>query len=223
MFVAGCKNNMIDSDTIKTSQGWSASLREKQLPKRSLPKKRTILSLLAAWSLALLFISCENSMEVIRNMTKTQNYPTVSRDNTEIFYSDSGRVKIRVYATRLERYTQTEDPYILFPEGILVYFYDSTMRVQTEISAKWAKYMEKSKIWEATNDVICRNNFKGEQLNTEELFWDTEKHKIYSSKFTRIQTADAVFIGDGGFDANQNFTWWQLRSTRGTVKLKDEP
>ena len=185
-------------------------------------KRKSIIALWASFSLAMLLFSCENSMEVIRNMTKTQNFPTISRDNTEIFYSDSGRVKIRVYATRLERYTQTEDPYILFPEGILVYFYDSTMRVQTEISAKWAKYLEKTKIWEAKNDVICRNNFKGEQLNTEELFWDTEKHKIYSNKFTRVQTADAVFIGDGGFDANQNFTWWQLRSTRGTVNLKEE-
>lgn len=213
---------MIFSDTIKTIKPKTGSPRGKHLHRSYQEKGKLFIALLALFSLAMLLFSCENSMEVIRNMTKTQNYPTISRDNTEIFYSDSGRVKIRVYATRLERYTQTEDPYILFPEGILVYFYDSTMRVQTEISAKWAKYLEKTKIWEARNDVICKNNFKGEQLNTEELFWDTEKHKIYSGKFTRIQTADAVFIGDGGFDANQNFTWWQLRSTRGTVNMKDE-
>lgn len=213
---------MIFSDTIKTRKPGTGSNRLKPLPYHCHEKGKSFIAILTSFLLLLLLVSCENSMEVIRNMTKTQNYPTISRDNTEIFYSDSGRVKIRVYATRLERYTETEDPYILFPEGILVYFYDSTMRVQTEISAKWAKYMEKTKIWEARNDVVCKNNFKGEQLNTEELFWDTEKHKIYSSKFTRIQTADAVFIGDGGFDANQNFTWWQLRSTRGTVNLKDE-
>ena len=183
------------------------------------PLTAAILTLL----MVLLISGCENSLDVIKNMTKAQNYPTVSRVNTTIFYSDSGRVKVRLFATKLERYTQSLEPYTLFPEGILVYFYDSAMNIQTEISAKYARYNEAKNLWEAKNDVICKNNLKGEQLNTEELFWDDNKHIIYSDKFSRIQTPDGVFIGEGGFDANENFSWWQLKGTSGTVLMKDEP
>lgn len=170
----------------------------------------------------LVFSGCENSLDVIKNMTHAQNYPTVSRQNTTIYYSDSSRVKMRLFATRLERYTQTSEPYTLFPEGVLVYFYDSAMNIQTEISAKYARYDESKNLWEAKNDVVCKNNIKGEQLNTEELFWDDNKHMIYSDKFSRIQTPDGVFIGESGFIANEGFSWWQLKGTRGTVNMKDE-
>jgi LPS export ABC transporter protein LptC len=166
--------------------------------------------------------SCENSMEKIKTITKNPAYPTVSRVNTEIFYGDSSRVKIRVWATKLERFVQGKEPYINFPEGILVYFYDTAMNIVSEISAHSAIYYEKKNLWIARNDVVAKNNNKGEQLNTEELFWDQEKHKIYSEKFSRIQTSDGVFIGESGFEANQTITWWRLKSTRGTVNMKDE-
>jgi len=161
-------------------------------------------------------------MDKIKTITKNPAYPTVSRVNTEIFYSDSARIKIRVWAAKLERYAQNKEPYINFPEGILVYFYDTAMNIESEISARSAIYYEKKQLWIARTDVVAKNNNKGEQLNTEELFWDQVTHKIYSEKFSRIQSADGVFIGENGFEANQNFTWWKLKSTRGTVNMKDE-
>ena len=165
--------------------------------------------------------SCENSMEKIKTITKSPSYPSLSRINTEIFYSDSSRIKVRVWAAKVEKYSQVKEPYDNFPEGILVYFYDTAMNIQSEISAHEAIYYEKKNLWFARNDVIVKNN-KGEQLNTEELFWDQNTHKIYSEKFSRIQTADGITIGENGFEANQNFSWWRIKSAHGTVNMKDE-
>jgi LPS export ABC transporter protein LptC len=185
-------------------------------------KFTSLVSLLAIAFIVFLTGSCENSMEKIKIITKNPAYPTLSRVNTEIFYGDSSRIKIRVWAAKLERYTQNKDPYINFPEGILVYFYDTAMNIESEITARSAIYYEKKQLWIARNDVVAKNNNKGELLNTEELYWDQVTHKIYSEKFSRIQTADGVTIGENGFEANQNFTWWRLKSARGTVNMKDE-
>jgi LPS export ABC transporter protein LptC len=171
---------------------------------------------------SLVFSGCENSIEVINNLTKTQNVPTLTRKNCEIFYSDSALIRIRIFAPKLERYDLAKDPYIDFTEGILVYFYDSAMNIQSEISADVARYFEKKQLWEAHDNVIAKNNKKGEQLNTEELFWDQSTQLIYSDKFSKVQTADGVFYGDGGFKANQTFSWWKLIGTKGSVNLKDE-
>jgi LPS export ABC transporter protein LptC len=166
-------------------------------------------------------MGCENSMEKIKTITKSPTYPSLSRVNTEIFYSDSSHIKVRVWAAKVEEFRQIKEPYAYFPEGILVYFYDTAMNIQSEISAKEATYNENKNLWTARNDVIVKNN-KGEQLNTEELFWDQVTHRIYSEKFSRIQTADGVNIGENGFEANQNFTWWKIKNYRGTVDMKDD-
>ena len=192
-------------------------------PKISILNKcDSLTSLFAIAFISISLLACVNSMDKIKTITKNPAYPTVSRVNTEIFYSDSARIKIRVWAAKLERYAQNKEPYINFPEGILVYFYDTAMNIESEISARSAIYYEKKQLWIARTDVVAKNNNKGEQLNTEELFWDQVTHKIYSEKFSRIQSADGVFIGENGFEANQNFTWWKLKSTRGTVNMKDE-
>jgi LPS export ABC transporter protein LptC len=166
---------------------------------------------------------CENSMEKIKTITKNPAYPTLSRVNSETYYSDSSRIKVRVWAAKLERFTQTKDPYINFPEGILVYFYDTAMNIESEISAHSAVFYENKNLWIARDDVIAKNNNKGDQLNTEELYWNQNTHKIYSEKFSRIQSKDGVTIGENGFEANQNFTWWRMNNMRGTLNMKDEP
>lgn len=166
--------------------------------------------------------SCENSIETINTLTKSPSFPTLSRNDTEIRYTDSARLKIVVYAPRLERYTNTDKPYIEFPKGIHVDFYNDSAQIESTITAKYARYEEKERIWTARNDVIARNIRKNEQLNTEEIFWDENKKVIYSMKFTRIMTLDGTFYGEGGFEADQEFTRWKLKKTRGSVKVKDE-
>jgi LPS export ABC transporter protein LptC len=173
--------------------------------------------------ISFLLPGCENSMEKIKTITKNPAYPTLSRINSETYYSDSSRIKVRVWAAKLERYTQTKDPYINFPEGILVYFYDTAMNIESEISAHSAVFYENKNLWIARDDVVAKNNNKGDQLNTEELFWNQNTHKIYSEKFSRIQSKDGVTIGENGFEANQNFTWWRIKNTRGDLNIKDEP
>jgi len=168
------------------------------------------------------FISCENSIETINTITKNTSFPSLSRTNTEILYTDSAKLKIKLYAPRLERFTNTSEPYIEFPQGIKVNFYDDSTHVESEITAQYARYDEKKKLWTARNDVVARNLKKGEQLNTEELFWDENNKIIYSEKFTRIMTSTGIFYGDNGFDSDQSFTHWKLKGIKGSVNVKDE-
>ncbi|MGB9746041.1 MAG: LPS export ABC transporter periplasmic protein LptC [Bacteroidales bacterium] len=184
-------------------------------------RKSVFLILLAGFALTWM-PGCENSIETINTLTRNPSFPTLSRNDTEIRYTDSARLKIVVYAPRLERYTNTEKPYIEFPKGIHVDFYNDSAQIESTITAKYARYDEKEKIWTARNDVVARNIIKNEQLNTEEIFWDENKKIIYSLKFTRIMTSDGIFYGDGGFEADQEFTRWKLKKTRGSVNVKDE-
>ncbi|MFP4059949.1 MAG: LPS export ABC transporter periplasmic protein LptC [bacterium] len=167
-------------------------------------------------------VSCENDIERINTVTQNQDFPTLSGFDAEFLYSDSGLVQIKIETPEYHRYTMKEEPYMEFPYGIIAYFYNDSLEIESEISANYAKYFVEEKLWEARGDVIGINHVKNEQLNTEELFWDEKERLIYSEKFSRISTNDGVFYGEEGFEADQNFTRWKLIGTRGNVKIENE-
>ncbi len=172
--------------------------------------------------LFLILTGCENNIETIKNITNTKDLPQVSAEDMEILYSDSARVKMKIVAKQLDKYNSNEKDYIEFPKGIIVYQYDSALNIVSEISADYAIYRDKQKLWETRNDVVAKNLKKNEQLFTEELFWNQQKGTIYSTKFTKIINSDGVFCGDGGFTAKEDLSDWKLIGVKGTVNVKDQ-
>jgi LPS export ABC transporter protein LptC len=166
--------------------------------------------------------SCENEIEKINSLTGNNMLPEVSGRNFEIIYSDSGRIRVRILAPEIVKYSQAEPPYIEFPRGMKAYFYDDSLKIESVIEAGYVKYFEAEKLWEAKNNVESRNLKKGEQLNTEHLFWNQEKKTIYSNTSSRIVTEQGTFYGEKGFESNQDLTKWKLKSSKGTVNVKNE-
>jgi LPS export ABC transporter protein LptC len=170
--------------------------------------------------LLVISLSCENNLEVVKSLSHLENIPDISGTNTEIIYSDSAKVKVRIVTTELDAYRKVKKPYLKFPKGLHVYFYNDSLKVNAEVYSKYAIYYENEKLWEARNDVVVVNK-KGEKLNTEELYWDENKQIIYSSKYCRITTPDSLeHIGDCGMKARQDFSSWELHCASGVVPVK---
>ncbi len=184
---------------------------------------KSILKLLFVTGVSLLFVSCENDIQKINSITNSAEMPEISANNVEIIYSDSGYVQMRLTARTIRQFTKVEKPYIEFPDGIFVRFYDDSLNVESEIRANYAIYHTDDQLWEARGNVTASNLKTGEKLNTEELFWDQNKKQIYSNSFSRIETEDGTFYGQDGFESNQQFSRWKLKGSRGTVNFKDEP
>ena len=182
-----------------------------------------ILKLLVIPGVSLLLSSCENDIEKIHSITSQIEHPELSAENAIILYSDSGKVEMKLTANRIAQFSKAERPYIEFPDGIYVEFYDDSLNIESQMRSNYAIYYMDDKRWEARGDVEAINKIKGEKLNTEELFWDENKRTIYSNSFSRIETADGTFYGENGFESNQRFSKWRLKGSRGTVNLKENP
>lgn len=166
--------------------------------------------------------SCENDLEKIRTVTSIDHFPDASGSNYEILYSDSFRVKVRILAPEIERYAQVDEPYINFPKGMTAYFYNDSLKIDAYIKAKHVVYYEKKHLWEARNNVEGRNLANGNQINTEHMFWDEEKNRIYSHTRSRVVNEDGTFYGENGFEARQDLSWYRLLKSKGVVTIKDE-
>lgn len=169
---------------------------------------------------AVLLFSCKNDIEEINTLTSVSSLPTQSIQDFESIYSDSAKIQIRVIAPEVNRYGNASEPYIDFPAGIEVYFYDEYEEVNSQLTAKSAIYHESEELWEARDSVVAVN-VDGDVLNTDLLFWDEKKGLIYSNKFVKITTADEVLLGEG-FEANQDFTDWVIKKPKGTIYLEED-
>jgi len=177
-----------------------------------------IVLLLALW----LTSSCENDIERINMLTSEIEMPTVSGSNVKVIYSDSAKVKVQILAPVYKNYPSAERPYMEFPDGMEVYFYDDSLMIESEIRADYTIYYTKERLWKATGNVYAHRLTNGDALNTEELFWDEEKQLIYSNVFTRIQNEDNILYGKEGFEAQQNLDNWFLKGTSGEIVVPDE-
>ena len=171
----------------------------------------------------ILFISCENDIDKVNALSKELNLPDQTGKNIVVTYSDSGRIKGKLYANVVLKYSRIPEPYVEFPEGIRVVLYNKQGVMESTIRANYAIYYEKKEIWDARYNVIAKNFAKNEELYTEQLFWDQKKEEIYSDKFTKILQHGDIHYGEKGFEAQQDLSTWQLRQSKGQVHLKDEP
>lgn len=168
-------------------------------------------------------LSCENDIEKIRGFSNTSKVPTMISTDNKFIYTDSALLRFIITTPLVHRYEEVEEPYIEFPEGIMVKHFNNQEETESIITAKYAIYYINKNLWEGRENVEAKNVQTGEQLNTEQIFWDEKKGIIYSDKFTRVVNKDGTLYGEGGFEANQNFTKWKLKKiTNSSVKLEDE-
>jgi LPS export ABC transporter protein LptC len=164
-------------------------------------------------------VSCENNMNTVNLMTAQDKNLRDVEDNASIIYTDSAKTKFHLAAPRIENY-EGPDPYRVYPKGVSIDAYDDSAHVDGHVDAGYAIEHENAKVIEADNNVRVVNR-KGDKLNTEQLFWDEGKHKIYTNKYVTIQTAKQIIYGDG-LQSNEDFTQYKITNIRGTIEL-DSP
>ncbi|MBN2778043.1 MAG: LPS export ABC transporter periplasmic protein LptC [Bacteroidales bacterium] len=164
---------------------------------------------------------CKNDIEEVNKLTVSNDRPSFQVIDLETSFSDSGQVKVKIFAPELVRYERGELQYDEYPEGVNVEFYNSGMEVTGTLRCNYARYLIKEERWEAKSDVEVNNTEKDERINTELLYWDIKKELIYSDKFVRITTAEEILFGEG-FESNQDFSKWKILKPTGTINVKDE-
>lgn len=169
--------------------------------------------------IAMLF-ACKNELSEIAAMDFNDTLPEISARNIEFTYSDSARVQVRLAGPLMHAY-EGEDPYMVFPEGFIVEFYDSLFNITTTITGDSGIHYRDQGIMEAHKNVVVTNYETGERLDTEELIWDQNKELIYSYKFVKITSEDGVLYGDTLL-ADQDFSTRRILHPSGEIDVKED-
>ena len=169
--------------------------------------------------IAMLF-ACKNKMSDVAAINFNDSLPDISGKNIEFTFSDSAKVQVRLAGPVMYAY-EGEDPYMVFPEGFIVEFYDSLLNITTTIKGEYGIHYREKRLMEARNNVIVTNYETGERLDTEELIWDQKQELIFSNKFVKITSEDGVIYGDG-LEAEQDFSKRRIINPSGEIEVKDD-
>lgn len=134
--------------------------------------------------------------------------------------SDSGVMKYKIIAEEWRVFDRTKPPRQEFPKGIFLQRYDEHFNPDLFITADTA-YCYNQSLWELRGRVYVRNKTTGTTFRTELLFWDTQKHTIYSNRYMHIVTPDRELEGDS-FTSNEQMTRYDIKQSRGYVPMPGE-
>ncbi len=157
--------------------------------------------------------------EELKDPDKEQKYtgPTMENHDVVTLYSDSAKLLIKLQAPVQQEFDTGDG---VFPEGLFVEFYQQEGVVTSTLKANYGKQDRNKSLFQAKGNVVVENLLKKEKLETEELFWDKRRAKIYTDKFVRITTPEQIIMGNG-LQANQDFSNYRIRDVTGIIDMAE--
>ncbi len=176
---------------------------------------RWIFTLLAA--IALLAAGCTDDLKDPDKEIKYEG-PLRETENVLTLYSDSAKILIKLQAKVQQDF---ENGDAVFPEGIYVEFYDKQGAVSSTLRSNYAKQERNKDLFLVRGNVVLDNIAKKEKLETEELYWNKAKDRLYSDKFVKVTTPERMLTGTG-LETNQNFFPYKVLNVTGIFDLEKE-
>lgn len=189
-----------------------------------------LLALLVVGSATLLF-SCGETTTTVEYDLET--LMTERSENRTIEMTENGKRSYSFTAPIIEGYSLAKNPYQEFREGIKMTTYtsDTLSLVDATITANYAIYYDKQKLWEAKGNVVIikKNRKAGDttvtgltEVYTQQLFWDARTKKIYSNVDTKILQPDGWHFGVG-FEADEDLKNIHFRKYKSEMEFDFSP
>lgn len=161
--------------------------------------------------------ACTEERKVDSSKIDPKNMPTMSTKNVATFISDSGVVQYKIVAPMWKVYEEVDTPYWFFPEGIYLQKYDRNFKVVATVAADSAIFYSKLKIWRLDGRVEMTKAPK-DLFQTPQLFWDQNKHRLYSDSFIHIENETHVLEGQG-FESDERLTQYRIIKPQGIFPI----
>lgn len=194
------------------------------LPQRSnvlFHRSLSITIVFGAVVMLLLFPACSGRHKDIGDaITERDSLPVMDTKGVVTLISDSGVTRYRINTEEWLVFDRKNPPYWAFEKGLYLEKFDSVFNVEASIKSDTAYYYEKQKLWKLMSNVHIQN-LKGEKFDTELLYWDQNKHKVYSDKRVRIEQPDQIIYAIG-FESDEQMVKYRFFKTEGIFYVDEE-
>ena len=168
----------------------------------------------------LLFTACEEQkVHTAPAINDRDSVSMMTSYGVNTLISDSGVIKYKIVTERWDVNTIKQPPRWTFERGIFLEQFDQKFHVEGYITADTAWYYEQQKLWELRGRVHIRN-VNGLIFDSEELFWDGQKHEFYSNKFSKVVTPERTLQGTY-FRSDEHMAHYEVTNSVGSFQSED--
>lgn len=133
--------------------------------------------------------------------------------------SDSGVIKYRIVAERWEVNQNIHPSRWIFERGAFLEQFDEKFHVNSYIQCDTAFYYDQRKLWELRGRVSILTK-DGLQFNSEQLYWDQNRHEFYSNVFSKLVTPERTMQGSY-FRSDEHMTKYYVSNSKGSFERGD--
>ena len=151
-----------------------------------------------AFAVTTFVISCKGEKE--SEPLDLSTLPVQTVQGMKAVQSSNGLLQMRMESKLLQRFENDSVSYELFSQGFDVYAYNEEGELETQIKSDVAKHTttkKKEEKWEAYGNVVITNFLKGERMETDTLYWDKEKGRIFTHCLVRMYSPSGYMQGFG--------------------------
>lgn len=161
----------------------------------------------------------EEEKDMAPAITDPASTPTMLTRNVSTLISDSGYTRYHITAPLWLMFENAEEPNWKFPEGLDIEKYDNDMKTDATVVCDSATYLSQRRLWRLDGNVRMRNT-AGDRFLTQQLFWDQQKHTVYSDSFIHIERSDRIIEGYG-FLSNEKMTAYTVNKPSGIFPVPE--
>lgn len=162
-------------------------------------KYQHILTMTAsALALAFVVYSCKSNLSEAEKLD-LDKIPIQTVEDMFFVNSENGILKNRVEAPRMEVFEHDTVKYDLFPKGIRVFGYAEDGRLETTIVSQKARHdkAQGKELWSVFGNVVVKNHFKQETMETDTLYWDGKAKEIWTDCYVKMYSPSGLLQGYG--------------------------
>lgn len=164
----------------------------------------------------LLATSCQKESEKVMN--EVYEGPLIAIDSVFTEMSDEGVIVVKLKAARQLDLANGDKEW---PKGLYLEYLNMEGIITSTFVADYVYKDSKENVYRGEGNVVVQNRINGDELNTEELFWDPVDETFYTDRFVTIKSDDEVHTGEG-LKANQDFSSYQILKPSGTINIVDQ-
>ena len=167
-----------------------------------------------------LVVSCKEAVEHTAGAIRERDSVAVMTTlGVNTLISDSGITKYRIVTERWEVNQNKKPSRWVFDKGLFLEQFDEKFHVQAYIQCDTAYYYDQLRLWELRSRVrILTKN--GLRFSSNQLYWDENKHELYSYTFSRLVTPERTLQGSY-FRSAERMTHYLVTNSRGSFESAD--
>lgn len=143
-----------------------------------------------------ILFSCVNDLDTIQRVTFDAKAPDETTQNLEVFYTDSGYARVRIFAELAETYNSPKHITKL-KDRVKVEFYSDKGEIVSELTSLYGEVDYETGLMMVKDSVVLRNVKKKQYMETEELYYNQKDSTVWTDKYVIIKKDKKGVIGRG--------------------------